>query len=101
MGRTYSSAPAWADNLPYFTPDGKRIIYVSIISAVRIVHCRRSPEGYVWPIYRTFDIFSVNTDGTDLKRLTNTDGYDAEGTVSPDGKKIVHICTGWRPTSTT
>jgi len=24
-----------------------------------------------------------------MKRLTNTDGYDAEGTVSPDGKKIV------------
>jgi Tol biopolymer transport system component len=45
--------------------------------------------GYVWALYRSFDIFSAKTDGTDLKRLTTTDRYDAEGTVSPNGKKIV------------
>jgi Tol biopolymer transport system component len=30
------------------------------------------------------------------KRLTNTPGYDAEATISPDGKKIVFtfICSG-------
>ena len=47
----------------------------------------------MWAIYRTFDIFSAKTDGTDLKRLTTTDGYDAEGTISPDGKKIVFTST--------
>jgi Tol biopolymer transport system component len=46
-------------------------------------------EGYVWPIYPTYDIFSAKPDGTDMKRLTTTDGYDAEGTISTDGKKIV------------
>ena len=45
--------------------------------------------GYVWALYPSFDIFSAKTDGTDLKRLTTTDRYDAEGTVSPNGKKIV------------
>jgi Tol biopolymer transport system component len=46
-------------------------------------------EGYVWAIYRDFDIFYANRDGTGIKRLTTTDGYDAEGTISPDGKKIL------------
>jgi TolB protein len=81
MGRTTCS---------YFTPDGRRIIYASThLGGPDCPPPADRSEGYVWPIYRTFDIFSVKTDGTDLKRLTNTDGYDAEGTVSPDGKKIV------------
>src|SRR5215813_11132187 len=63
----------------YFTPDGKRIIYASThLGGPDCPPPADRSEGYVWPIYRTFDIFSVKTDGTDLKRLTN-----------PDGKKIV------------
>src|SRR6185369_6675392 len=50
---------------------------------------RRVGGRYVWPIFRTYDIFSARPDGSDLRRLTETDGYDAEGTISPDGKKIV------------
>ena len=74
----------------YFTPDGKRIIYASThLGSPDCPPPADRSEGYVWPIYRTFDIFSAKPDGTDLKRLTMTDGYDAEGTVSPDGKKIV------------
>ena len=74
----------------YFTPDGKRIIYASThLGSPDCPPPADRSEGYVWPIYRTFDIFSAKTDGTDLKRLTTTDGYDAEGTISPDGKKIV------------
>ena len=74
----------------YFTPDGKRIIYASThLGSPDCPPPADRSEGYVWPIYRTFDIFSAKTDGTDLKRLTTTDGYDAEGTVAPDGKKIV------------
>src|SRR2546427_57942 len=37
----------------------------------------------------TFGGDSAKPDGTDLKRLTTADGYDAEGTISTDGKKIV------------
>ena len=74
----------------YFTPDGSRVIYAS--THLGSPDCPPVPDrslGYVWPVYRTYDIFSARRDGTDLKRLTTTDGYDAEGTISPDGKKIL------------
>jgi len=45
-------------------------------------------EGYVWPLH-PYDIFLANEDGSDLRQLTDTPGYDAEATVSPDGKRIV------------
>ena len=35
------------------------------------------------------DIFSARSDGSNLRQLTTTEGYDAEGSYSPDGKKIV------------
>jgi TolB protein len=45
-------------------------------------------HGYVW-VLEDFDIFTANVDGTGLRRLTRTPGYDAEAVVSPDGKTIV------------
>jgi Tol biopolymer transport system component len=74
----------------YFTPDGKRITYASThLGAPDCPPPADRSEGYVWPIYPTYDIFSAKPDGSDLKRLTTANGYDAEGTISPDGKKIV------------
>jgi len=46
-------------------------------------------QGYVWALYPAYDIFTAKPDGTDLKRLTKAPGYDAEATVSTDGKWIV------------
>lgn len=77
----------------YFTGNG-RIIYAS--THLGDPECPLEPDpsaGYVWPLYRSFDIFSANVDGTDIVRLTDADGYDAEGTVSPDGRKIVFTST--------
>ncbi len=74
----------------FFFPDGKRIIYASTHLAGDA--CPPAPDrsqGYVWPIYPSYEIFSANVDGSGLKRLTKTPGYDAEGTIAPDGKKIV------------
>lgn len=74
----------------FFTPDGKRIIYAS--THLGGPDCPPDPDrsnGYVWPIYKTFDIFSAKPDGSEIKRLTDTAGYDAEGVISPDGKKIL------------
>jgi Tol biopolymer transport system component len=74
----------------YFTPDGKRLIYASThLSSPDCPPVADRSEGYVWAIYPSFDIFSAKLDGSDLKRLTNAPGYDAEGTIAPDGKKIV------------
>ena len=74
----------------FFFPDGRRVIYASTHLAADA--CPPAPDrsaGYVWPLYRGYDIFSADVDGGNLRRLTDRDGYDAEGAVSPDGTRIV------------
>jgi Tol biopolymer transport system component len=44
---------------------------------------------YAWDYDENMDIFSARRDGSHLRRLTSTQGYDAEGSFSPDGRKIV------------
>jgi Tol biopolymer transport system component len=44
---------------------------------------------YSWDYDEHMDIFTARRDGSGLKRLTSTRGYDAEGDYSPDGKLIV------------
>ncbi|MDH3214669.1 MAG: M28 family peptidase [Candidatus Krumholzibacteria bacterium] len=44
---------------------------------------------YSFDYDETFDIFSARRDGSDMKRLTSTSGYDAECAYSPDGNQIV------------
>jgi len=48
---------------------------------------------YVWSIYDSYDIYIANSDGSNLKPLIKGKGYDAEATVSPDGKYIVFTST--------
>jgi Tol biopolymer transport system component len=74
----------------YFFKGGKRVIYASTQSGGK--DCPPEPDrskGYVWPVYADYELYTANADGSDIKRLTNVPGYDAEATVSPDGKKIV------------
>ncbi len=74
----------------FFFPDKKRYIYASTHLGAET--CPPRPDrtkGYVWPLYPTYDIFSAKPDGSGLTRLTKSWGYDAEGALSPDGKKIV------------
>ena len=73
----------------YFLKDGKRFLYSS--THLGNPECPPKPDysrGYVWPIDQNFDIFLSDFKGK-LTRLTETPGYDAEATVSADGKKIV------------
>jgi TolB protein len=73
----------------YFFPDGKSILYASTHLASMNCPPRPSYErGYVWPIYGGYDIFRANPDGSNLRRLTTTPGYDAEATVGPDGRIV-------------
>jgi Tol biopolymer transport system component len=44
---------------------------------------------YSWDYDEAMDIFSACRDGSDLRQLTKANGYDAEGSFSPDGSKIV------------
>jgi Tol biopolymer transport system component len=74
----------------YFFPAGDRILYSS--THLGSPACPPKPDyskGYVWPIEKAYDVFTAKPDGTDLRRLTTTPGYDAESTISRDGKKIV------------
>jgi TolB protein len=74
----------------YFFPNGKKILYSS--THLGDAACPPKPDyskGYVWGVYSSFDIFTANPDGSDLKQLTTTPGYDAEATFSTNGKKIV------------
>lgn len=48
----------------------------------------REDKKYLWALY-PFDIFVADKTGKVVNRLTSEKGYDAEATVSPDGKKIV------------
>ena len=50
---------------------------------------KREDGKYVWPIYDSFEIFICDLEGNIIKQLTNSEGYDAEATVSPIGNKIV------------
>lgn len=73
----------------WFLPDGHRLFFGSSHAHDSTCPPRPDPSaGYVWPLDR-YDIYTVNRDGTGLKRLTNYNEYTAEGVLSPDGKKIV------------
>lgn len=78
----------------YFMPDGKHILFASTHHDNKA--CPPVPErkhAYVWPVYNSYDIYISDLKGNIKKRLTDTAGYDAEATVSPDGKKIVFTST--------
>lgn len=76
----------------FFMPDNNSILYASTHEDNEA--CPPNPERrtdgkYLWPIYNTFDIYVADLDGNITKKLTDAPGYDAEATVSPDGKTIV------------
>ncbi len=74
----------------YFFKDGQHILFSSTHLGGEA--CPPSPDysrGYVWALYPDYDIFVAKDDGSDLQQLTTTPGYDAEATISPDGKQIV------------
>ncbi|MGB7930898.1 MAG: hypothetical protein WCH04_01500 [Gammaproteobacteria bacterium] len=74
----------------FIAPDNRSIIYAS--THRRQDQCPPKPDysqGYVWPLYREYDIFRAGPEGEDPVALTTTDGYDAEDVFSPQGDRIV------------
>ncbi|MEO6049840.1 MAG: hypothetical protein ABIP78_00720 [Pyrinomonadaceae bacterium] len=74
----------------YFFKGGKKILYASTRGGKK--ECPPNPDfskGYVWAIYPDYDIYTATPDGKNIKHLTTSPGYDAEATISPDGKKII------------
>lgn len=73
----------------FFFPDGKRIIFASTSHIPGACPPRQDlPAGYVWPLY-PYDIFVANSDGSDIRKITDNPEYDAEPIVSSDGKEVV------------
>jgi len=78
----------------YFLPDGKHIIYASTFKGADT--CPPIPDRskygnkYIWPLYDSYDIYMADLNGKIVKQLTTAKGYDAEGTLSPDGKKMIY-----------
>jgi Tol biopolymer transport system component len=73
----------------YFFPGDRRVLYSSTHLAGAACPPKPKIEGkYRWAL-DDYDIVSVRLDGQQMNRLTATPGYDAEATVSPDGKYIV------------
>jgi Tol biopolymer transport system component len=73
----------------WFFPGGEKLFFASTTAHDAGCPVRPDPsQGYVWPLDR-YDIYTVNRDGSDMKRLTNYNVYTAEGILSPDGKRIV------------
>jgi TolB protein len=78
----------------YYFPNGERILYSSTFAASDA--CPPPPDyskGYVWPIYDTYTIYTAKTDGSDIRALSNAPGYNAESTITRDGKHIVFTST--------
>lgn len=78
----------------YFMPGDSSIIYAS--THLGQDTCPAVPDksqGYVWPIYKEYDLFVSNLKGNITDTLTHFNGYDAEATVSPQGDKIVFTST--------
>ena len=74
----------------YFLKDDQHIIFSSTHLAADT--CPPRPDfsrGYVWAIYPGYDIFEARDDGSEIRPLTTTPGYDAEATISPDGQSMV------------
>jgi TolB protein len=63
-----------ANFAPYFTPDGRRIIFSS---------------NYKNPRSRNFELYLVNPDGSGLEQVTNHPEFDGFPMFSPDGTKLV------------
>lgn len=74
----------------YLYPEGERILYASTHAGSPTCPARPDfSQGYVWRLDPDYEIWSARADGTDLVRLTDSPGYDAEATVCPlDGTVI-------------
>lgn len=80
-----------------FLKDNKHVVFAS--THLSSEACPPVPDRakygnkYIWPLYPEYDIFVSNMDGKITRQLTDNPGYDAEATISPDGKTMLFTST--------
>jgi TolB protein len=80
-----------------FLKDNKHVVFAS--THLSNTECPPVPDRakygnkYIWPLYPEYDIFMADLNGNIKKRLTENPGYDAEATISPDGKTMLFTST--------
>jgi len=81
----------------FFMKDGKHVVYASTHLAADscppVPDRKKYGNKYIWPLYSSMDIFMADLNGKIVKQLTKSKGYDAEATISPDGKKMIYTST--------
>lgn len=74
----------------YFFPGDRKILYASTHEGGS--ECPTAPDmshGYVWAVYKDYELYTAEADGSNPRPLTRSPGYDAEATISPDGTHII------------
>ena len=87
--RQLSRSPGY-DAEASFSPDGKLIVFCSLrhayptneLSAVDRKHLETDPSWFG-------EIWLMSADGSEVRRLTHTPGYDGGPFFSPDGQRII------------
>jgi TolB protein len=79
----------------YFLNGDQKIVYASTHESDENCPETQMFVGgkYVWPIYSSYNIYTANKDGSNQKVLISSDSYDAEATISPNGKHMIFTST--------
>ncbi|HEX2532706.1 MAG TPA: hypothetical protein VHK69_03165 [Chitinophagaceae bacterium] len=81
----------------FFLPDNRHIVYASTQgggdSCPPVPDRSKYGNRYIWPVFASYDLYQASLDGKIVRQLTNTPGYDAEATLSPDGRQMVFTST--------
>lgn len=79
-------------------PSGERVLFASSHEDPEALNKQRQElekraagqdSRYSWSFDEHYEIYQAERDGGNLRRLTDARGYDAEGSWSPDGSRIL------------
>ncbi len=93
-GYTRISTDKGRTTCSYFLPDGKILFASTHASSDACPKMDMRMSGkYVWGVFSSFDIYVYDPKTQKTEPLITGEGYDAEATVSPDGKYMVFTST--------